>query len=290
MHAHLLDRVELEADLRKALDQGELELYYQPTVSLSSGAPTGFEALVRWNHPARGLIAPDRFIPIAEETGMIRAIGRWVLEEACRQAQEWRAVHPDLADMTMGVNISGRQIQHGDLVAEVQEVLQTTGLPPHCLVLEVTESVLVEHTERNRELLARLRTLGIRVAIDDFGTGYSSLSYLHQFPADILKVDRSFVQQLSKGAEEADLVGTILQLAQSLHMETVAEGIEGISQFDALRHLGCEYGQGFYILRPAPASELDEFVEMFAKRQGQLTTRPDVSPDREHEDVGIAVE
>jgi EAL domain-containing protein (putative c-di-GMP-specific phosphodiesterase class I) len=219
---------------------------------------------VRWHHPRHGLIPPDRFIPLAEATGAIRDIGRWVLGEACRQAASWRLDHGELDELGMSVNISGRQLQHGDLAAEVAEALEASGLPPHCLVLEITETVLMEDSASSRSMLARIKELGVQLAIDDFGTGYSSLSYLQQFPVDVLKIDRSFIRDLVGGGD-SELVRTILDLARSLQLRTVAEGIESTAQLEALLELGCEYGQGFLMAAPAPAAE----VELLLRRVQQ---------------------
>ena len=260
MHTLLVERLELEADLRRALDLDQLVLYYQPTVSLSSGRLVGVEALVRWRHPTRGLVQPGQFIGVAEDTGLIEPLGRWVLEEACRQAVEWSRRHADQPTLSMALNISGRQLQHADLAEQVASALATSGLPPQALVLEMTESVLMEHTLENLRVLSALKELGVRIAIDDFGTGYSSLSYLHQFPVDILKIDRSFVERLSDPEQDAELVRTIVGLGQSLAMETVAEGIEDYQQFLTLRRLGCNLGQGYHFSPPVAADQIDLMI------------------------------
>jgi diguanylate cyclase (GGDEF)-like protein/PAS domain S-box-containing protein len=256
MHIELVERLELEADLRRALEAQEFVLHYQPTMSLSSGEIVGVEALIRWQHPSRGLVPPSTFISAAENMGLIRPMGAWTLHEACRQAAAWRQEQrvPEL--FTMSLNISVCQLQHGDLVGDISQALEETGLPPHQLVLEMTESVLMEHTEETLALLKRIKSLGVRLAIDDFGTGYSSLSYLQRFPFDILKIDRSFVDRLTGPSGEADLVRTIVQLGRSLRMTTVAEGIEDYAQFLALRRIGCALGQGYHFSPPAPADEI----------------------------------
>ena len=252
MHSGLIARLQLEADLRRALDNDEFELHYQPTVRLDNGAVVGFEALLRWRHPTRGLVPPVEFIALAEATGMILPIGTWVLTQACRQAAEWVAANPS-RPMTMAVNVSGRQFGQADLPDLVERVLADTGLPADRLCLEMTESVVMNDTEENLALLTRLKEIGVKLAIDDFGTGYSSLSYLRRFPVDTLKIDRSFVERLGQQSDDATLARTIVQLGQSLGMSTVAEGIEHSEQFLALRRMGCERAQGFYFSRPLPA-------------------------------------
>ncbi|GAA2384613.1 bifunctional diguanylate cyclase/phosphodiesterase [Dactylosporangium salmoneum] len=255
MHSGLVERLQLAADLRRALDGGgELEMYYQPTVELRSGDIVGFEALVRWNHPARGMISPADFIPLAESTGLIRPLGQWVLAESCRQAVEW-GMGASERPLTMAVNVSGRQFDQPDLPAVVASVLATTGLPAERLCLEMTESVLMTDTEENLAVLVSLKGIGVKLAIDDFGTGYSSLAYLRRFPVDTLKIDRSFVERLSGAAPDAALARTIVQLGQSLGMGTVAEGIEQYAQFLALRRMGCDLAQGYYFAKPLPAAE-----------------------------------
>jgi diguanylate cyclase (GGDEF)-like protein/PAS domain S-box-containing protein len=260
MHTGLVERLQLEADLRRALDTDELELHYQPTVDLESGTVVGFEALVRWRHPVRGLVSPSEFIPVAEATGLIRPLGQLVMLEACRQAAAWDANDP-ARPLMMSVNVSGAQFdQSEDLPAFVAMVLADSGLSPDRLCLEMTESVLMNDTEENLALLVRLKSLGVRLAIDDFGTGYSSLAYLRRFPVDTLKIDRSFVERIGLPSEDAVLAGTIVQLGQSLGMSTVAEGIENDSQFLALRRMGCSRGQGYYFSRPLPAAEAAELI------------------------------
>src|SRR5690242_11744840 len=255
MHTGLVERLQLEADLRRALDTEELEVYYQPTIDLESGQLVGFEALVRWQHPIRGLVSPSDFIPVAEATGLIRPLGQLVMLQACRQAAAWGA--NDIAQpLIMSVNVSGAQFdQSEDLPGFVAMVLADSGLSPDRLCLEMTESVLMNDTEENLALLVRLKSLGVRLAIDDFGTGYSSLAYLRRFPVDTLKIDRSFVERIGLPSEDAVLAGTIVQLGQSLGMSTVAEGIENYSQFLALRRMGCTSGQGYHFSRPVPAAE-----------------------------------
>jgi diguanylate cyclase (GGDEF)-like protein/PAS domain S-box-containing protein len=253
MHNALVQRLELEADLRLALDRDELALHYQPTVDLATGEITGFEALVRWYHPTRGMVSPLDFIGIAETTGLIVPLGRWVLAEACRQAVEWGA--GTSRPLKMAVNVSVRQFEHCDLAEMVAEVITETGMPADQLCLEMTESVLLTDTDENLTQLLRLKDLGVTLAMDDFGTGYSSLAYLRRFPMDTLKIDRSFVDRLGGDSEDVALVRTIVRLGQSLGMATVAEGIEDVVQLAALQDMGCQYAQGYLLSRPVPAPE-----------------------------------
>jgi diguanylate cyclase (GGDEF)-like protein/PAS domain S-box-containing protein len=253
MHSDLVERLQVSSDLRDALEQEQFVLHYQPLLSLTSGTITGVEALVRWQHPERGLVPPNDFIPLAEETGLIRPLGQWLLEEACRQAVEWQREGP----LTMSVNISAVQLRQPGFVEDVEGALERTGIDPSTLVLEMTESVLLEHSVENLTTLQRLKETGVQLALDDFGTGYSSLGYLHQFPVDILKIDRSFVMQMgADSSRESELVRTIVRMGEGLKLVTVAEGIEDHHQFLALKRLGCDFGQGFYFARPVPPAEI----------------------------------
>jgi diguanylate cyclase (GGDEF)-like protein/PAS domain S-box-containing protein len=261
MHAGVLERLELKGDLQRAIDNGEMELYYQPLVALESGRIGGLEALVRWNHPTRGLVPPSHFIGLAEETGLIVPLGRWVLIEACRQAKELQERFPSDPQMTVSVNLSVRQLQQPGLVEHVQGALQASGLDPGCLTLEITESVLMSDAEVTIVKLTELKAIGVRLAVDDFGTGYSSLSYLSQFPVDVLKIDRAFVHPVNEGAEESALAAAIVKLGEALHLQTVAEGIEHSEQMDRLVQLGCDTGQGFYFARPMDVATVIGFLE-----------------------------
>jgi diguanylate cyclase (GGDEF)-like protein/PAS domain S-box-containing protein len=254
MHTALVDRVTLEADMRKAIESDELWVAYQPIVDLTNRKVTGLEALVRWTHPTKGTIPPSVFIPVAEETGLIIAIGRKVLREACQQVASW--THLGGAGLSVTVNLSARQLQHPQLLSDVQEALSTSSLDAGRLIVEITESVIMEHTERTLERLRALKHLGVRLAIDDFGTGYSSLSYLQQFPVDILKIDRSFTTGLSRGPNEDALARTIIALGELLTLRTIAEGVEQEGQHERLRDLGCDFGQGFLFGHPLPAREV----------------------------------
>jgi len=259
MHAAVLMRLQLEDDLRRALAQGDLRVHFQPIVRLATGEITGAEALVRWTHAERGIIDPGRFIPLAEETGLIVPLGAWVLRQACRQGREWFERHgtgPGGAPFTVSVNISARQLAEPQFVSEVRAVLAESRLQPASLVLEITESVLMRDTETMVERMRALKALGVRLAVDDFGTGYSSLSYLHRFPVDILKIDKSFVDAVGSGSTEPALARAIVALGESLGLMTVAEGIETDAQRAGLVALRCELGQGFLFARPAPADDV----------------------------------
>jgi diguanylate cyclase (GGDEF)-like protein/PAS domain S-box-containing protein len=256
MHTAVLERLELEADLSRALAAGEIVVYYQPIVRLADASLTGMEALVRWNRPGHGLVPPAGFIPAAEETGLISEIGRWVLEEACRQVAAWQVDHPDSPPLQLSVNLSARQLQDPGLVGEVEEALRRSGLDPGRLVLEITESMIMKEPDTAAERLRSLKQLGIRLAIDDFGTGYSSLNYLRRFPVDILKIDKAFVGAIAGGPEDAALAHAIIRLADTLELDTVAEGIETEEQLAELLRLGCELGQGYLFARPLPADAM----------------------------------
>jgi diguanylate cyclase (GGDEF)-like protein/PAS domain S-box-containing protein len=255
MSASSVDRLELELDLRLAIERDELRVFYQPLVDLRSGRTLGHEALVRWEHPSRGLLGPLSFIPLAEETGLILPIGDVVLAEACRQARAWQCADPHLADMVVSVNLSARQFAQPDLAARIATVLTETGLPPATLELEITESLAMSDAEATGVTLRALHELGVRVALDDFGTGYSSLAYLSQLPLDVIKIDRSFVAGLQESPANVAIVRAVVGLAQALGMAVTAEGIEREDQLAALREAGCDRGQGFLFARPRPAEE-----------------------------------
>ena len=257
MHAAALARLALKGDLERALEREEFALLYQPIIQLKSGQVTGVEALLRWHHPRRGVVGPTEFIPVAEETGLIIPLGRWVLTEACRQAVAWdlEARKP----LRMSVNVSGRQIHQAGFADEVAQVLASTGFDPARLTLELTESVLMQDVEGTAATLGELKRLGVRLAIDDFGTGYSSLSYLRRFPIDELKIDRSFVATVNIGPDQSALVRSILKLGETLHLETVAEGIEEAGQLAELQGLGADLGQGFYFAKPLTSEAISAF-------------------------------
>ena len=260
MHARAMDRLGLERDLRGAVERGELFLQYQPIVSLATGSLRGFEALVRWRHPERGVIPPAEFIPIAEETGMILTVGGWVLREACRQVSRWQSLSPPDGPLPVSVNLSGKQFLQSDLPEQVQEVLRETGLDPRGLKLEITETVVMENIETATQTLEQLRALGVELSIDDFGTGYSSLSYLQRFPVSTLKIDRSFVTRMTESEGTAEIVRTIMQLAQNLGMDVVAEGVETEGQRAQLRGFECELGQGYFFSRPMDVGDAEALV------------------------------
>ncbi len=260
MHAVALDMLRLETDLRRALDRNEFFVVYQPIVDLKNGEIAGFEALVRWNHPTRGLVSPAAFIPLAEETGLVIALDHFVLRAACAQLRAWQGLFPGRA-LTLSANLSSKQFLQADLVQKVQAALDGSGLAPQSLKLEITEGVLMNDPESAAALLRDLRSLGIRLSIDDFGTGYSSLSYLHRFPLDTLKVDQSFVKRMQPNGDGGEIVNTIVQLAGNLSMDVVAEGIETAAQLAQLRAIGCDYGQGYHFSRPLPAEGAMELLE-----------------------------
>jgi diguanylate cyclase (GGDEF)-like protein len=250
MRTRAMDRLGLERDLRHAVEREELFLQYQPIVSLSNGALRGFEALVRWRHPERGVIPPVEFIPVAEETGLIIQIGRWVLDESCRQMSRWQKLSRRDEPLQISVNLSCKQFLQPDLLEQIREVLRETGLDPRSLKLEITETVVMENIETATRTLELLRADGVELSIDDFGTGYSSLSYLQRFPVSTLKIDRSFVSRITESDGTAEIIRTIMHLGQHLGMNIVAEGVETEQQGARLQALGCEFGQGYYYSRP----------------------------------------
>jgi diguanylate cyclase (GGDEF)-like protein len=268
----LQKRMELEMDLRDALANDEFLLAYQPTLSLSDMAPTGVEALIRWRHPVRGLVQPDEFIPLLEETGLITEVGRWVLDEACRQGAAWREAGYPVA---MAVNVSGRQLDSDQLVAEIQNALSASGLEPGALMLEITETTLMRNVEDTARRLKEIKRLGVRIAIDDFGTGYSSLAHLQRFPIDALKIDRSFISGLSDNKEGETLIHTLVQLGKALSIETFAEGIEQQQELSLLRDEACDSGQGFLFARPLSVADTETFLQNWAASvTGQPTPAP----------------
>lgn len=255
MHAHVVALVTMETELRRAVERGELRVHYQPIVSAGSGTAIGFEALVRWQHPERGMVSPAEFIPVAEESGLIGSIGRWVLQEACRETQAWSSQYPQGSKLFVSVNLSAKQFLQPNLTEEILQALQESGLEPHRLHLEITESALLDNPETSKQILADLRSHGIHLYIDDFGTGYSALSYLHNFPFDALKIDRSFVSKLGEGSEHVGMVSAIIAIARSFGMDVIAEGVETSAQLEQLQELGCHNIQGYYFSRPLPAAD-----------------------------------
>jgi len=261
MRARAVERLEVETDLRRALERGELRVHYQPVVRLAGAAMVGVEALVRWQHPERGLIPPLEFIPVAEETGLIQPLGAFVLMESCRQVAEWNRNNPDRAPLSVAVNLSARQMSAADLTRLVLTALNQSGLEPGLLCLEITESVLMEDVSASRNVLQSLKELGVRLGIDDFGTGYSSLLYLRRFPVDVLKVDRSFVSGIGQNSEDGAIVAGVLGLAHALGVGAIAEGVEEPEQADRLAALGCELAQGYLWSKPLAAEELEGTFE-----------------------------
>lgn len=260
MHEALMERVELEADLRRGIENKEFTLHYQPIIDLKSKQMTGMEALVRWNHPTRGLIPPNKFIPIAEETNQIVELGKWILDEACHQAKIWNNQYDKEQSLTISVNLSIRQFQQDKLIEMIETALTKSGLPARCLVLEITESLMLYNTEATIKKLQELKKIGIRLAIDDFGTGYSSLSYLQRFPLDILKIDKSFIDKISQSKEGVAVARAIIMMSDTLQLKTVAEGIEYPEQITTLQDLGCGLGQGFHFAKPLTTEDMNEFL------------------------------
>jgi diguanylate cyclase (GGDEF)-like protein len=260
MRTRAITRLQTESNLWRAIARDELIVHYQPKVDLRDGSLFGVEALVRWEHPDRGMVGPNDFIPIAEETGLIVPIGAWVLEEACRHAQVWRARRPELEHLVLSVNLSAKQLSQPSLPATVAKILERTGTPAQLLCLEITETVLMEDVQVSIAAMQELSALGVTIAVDDFGTGYSSLSYLSRFPVDMLKIDRSFVAELSADADSWPIVTAIIGLAKALGLATVAEGVEEDVQIDALRSLGCDLAQGYRFARPQAGEVLDALI------------------------------
>ena len=261
MHTDALARLQLETDLRRAIENAEFRLMYQPVVSLKTGRITGFEALVRWDHPHQGLIQPADFIPVAEETGLIIQIGRWVLFEACRQLKEWHSSHRRSEPLTMGVNLSARQFSHPGVVDQIREALGVSGTSASSLRLEITELAIIDRGRYALSILTQLRELGVQVYLDDFGTGYSSLSYLHGVPVDGIKIDRAFVSDMDTNDANLRLVRTLLTLAEIVGIHAEAEGITSSDQLRELRTLNCEQGQGYLFSAPIPADAVEQLLD-----------------------------
>ena len=259
MRQRVQNRLHLENDLRKAADGGQLFLTYEPIVSLQSGEIERFEVLLRWRHPERGIVMPGEFIPIAEETGLIVPIGEWVLREACGQFARWRAALGEGAPPSLSVNLSRTQLLLRSLPETVQHILAQTGMPAECLHLEVTESAVMKDTAAAIRTLNAIKAIGVKLDMDDFGTGYSSLSCLHQFPIDVLKIDRSFIANLERGRDYAALISAVTQLARNLNIQVVAEGVETMDQALILQSLECEFGQGYLFSKPMTADQVPQF-------------------------------
>ena len=271
MHEHALKQLQLETEMREAIERQEFCLHYQPIMDLKRNSLVGFEALVRWKHPVRGMVPPMEFIPAAEESGLILPLSKWILQESCKQLVRWQVEYDAAAELVVSVNLSSRQFAQPDLAAEMVSTLKETGLAVRCLKLEITETHLMDNSEAVI-VLKQLRELGIDLSIDDFGTGYSSLSYLHRLPVTDLKIDRSFVMRMSESSEHAEIVSTIIKLAHSLKLRSVAEGIETAEQHKQLTDLGCEFGQGYYFARPL---EPHAAKELIIQRYEQVLSRVD---------------
>jgi EAL domain-containing protein (putative c-di-GMP-specific phosphodiesterase class I) len=236
-------------------------MYYQPTIDLQTGRLTGVEALVRWNHPRRGIVAPMEFIPLAEESGLIIPLGQWAIQESCRQIRIWQKEIPANEPIALNVNLSARQLRHPNIVRDIADALDDSGLLPSRLILEITESVLMVDTSATISRLVQLKSLGVRLAIDDFGTGYSSFAYLRRFPVDIIKIDKSFVDGVATEPTASALVDAMIRIGKTLQLETVAEGVELVEQADRLRALKCDIGQGYLFSRPLPSDAISAFLQ-----------------------------
>jgi EAL domain-containing protein (putative c-di-GMP-specific phosphodiesterase class I) len=263
MNSSSAERLEMETELRHAVDRGELTLHYQPSAEIVSGRIAAVEALVRWRHPVRGLVPPDKFIPLADETGLIGEIGRWVLFEACAQTKRWHDA--GFAPLKVSVNVSAVQFRQGDLAQVVHSALVQTGLPAECLDLEITETVLMQDAAATIAMLRELKNMGVSISVDDFGTGYSSLAYLQRFPIDTLKIDKSFMMSVTEDEHNAAIVRTVIALAKSLKLESIAEGVESSDQVAYLRAEGCDRVQGYYFSKPLEPQRLRSFIESGAR-------------------------
>lgn len=260
LHAEAVSFLQIETDLRRAIAGGEFVVYYQPIINLASGTISGFEALLRWQHPQRGLLSPLNFIPIAEETGLIAPIGSYALHQACQQLREWQERGLAARELSMNVNVSVRQFANQDLITQIDRTLVETNLDAGCLKLEITESVIMDN-QTALTLLSKLRDRGIQICLDDFGTGYSSLSYLHRFPINALKIDKSFISRWSNSHPSLGLVPVIIRIAQTMKLDTVAEGIETREQFEGLKNLDCSFGQGYFFARPLNQTQATELLK-----------------------------
>jgi len=284
MHVRAVTRLQLETDLRFAIERNEFELFYQPIIALDTASLTGFEALVRWNHPQRGLVPPNEFIPISESTGLIIPMTVQILHSACEQVVKWQKEVKSETPLSVAVNLSGKHFGHPALVEQITTVINETGISPSSLKLELTESAVMDNAEAAILMLKQIKETGVQISIDDFGTGYSSLSYLHRFPIDLLKVDRSFVSAMEENSENGEIVRTVIALAKALGLKVVAEGIESIHQFHQLRILGCEYGQGYLFSKPLPVPEIGRILHDGTRWQNILPN-PIVVPQHQKQEV-----
>ncbi len=289
MRARAIARLELETELRWALERTEFRLYYQPIVTLETEQLVGFEALLRRDHPQRGLLLPDEFLAVAEENGLIVPIGWWVLDEACRQMADWKTRFPDTHPLTVCINLSGKQFAQPTLVSQVERRLEEMGVDASCLKLEITESAIMNDPVFAVEMLNRLRAMGVQIGIDDFGTGYSSLSYLRQFPFDTLKIDRSFVQRIQANTKDWEIIQTIVRLAHSLAMDVVAEGVETHDQRHQLQTLGCEHAQGYFFSQAMAQTEADVLLSSCRRRNPEGIGVRDGHPASPGTTVGTAI-
>lgn len=290
MHIRAVTRLQLETDLRFAIERNEFELHYQPIIRLDDASLVGFEALVRWNHPQRGLVPPNEFIPISESTGLIVPMTVKILHSACMQVMRWQERSASDTPLSIAVNLSGKHFGHPALVEQINTVISETGINPTYLKLELTESAVMENAETAILMLKQIKDTGVQISIDDFGTGYSSLSYLHRFPIDLLKVDRSFVSAMEENTENGEIVRTVIALAKALNLKVVAEGIESIHQFHQLRILGCEYGQGYLFSKPLPVADIERLLDDKTRWQNILpeATAPPLPPNRDVSPLRLA--
>jgi EAL domain-containing protein (putative c-di-GMP-specific phosphodiesterase class I) len=259
MNVRVFERMALESSLHRAIREQEFTLHYQPRVDLRTGEISGLEALIRWNHPEMGLVPPAKFIPVAEETGLIVPMGEWVIRTACAQSRAWQ--EQGLPPMRVAVNLSARQFRQKNLIETISGILEQTGLDASLLEVELTESLVMQGAEQSITILRELKAMGVEIAVDDFGTGYSSLSYLKRFPITNLKIDKSFIHDMASDPEDAILVKTIIDMAHGLGMKVTAEGVETLEQIEFLRQHHCEEMQGFYFSRPLPADQLVQFLQ-----------------------------
>jgi len=266
LRTHNIHRLKTLAELHQAMDQDQFVLHYQPIMDLKTGTLTGFEALIRWQHPSRGLLQPSEFIPIAEEHGFIDNITFWVLEQACHQTQEWRTRFPSVAPLGISINLSARSLHRPSLIQWVREVLQKYSLPPHQLTLEIVETALIQDVDLAKQVFSSLRNLGVRIGLDDFGVGYSSLSYINEYPIDTLKIDQSFINRLSIESKVKAVVRSLVILAKDLGLKMIAEGVETMEQKEILKEIGCDYGQGFLFSPGLPAEEACSLISRIADR------------------------
>jgi diguanylate cyclase (GGDEF)-like protein len=278
MRARAIARLELEVDLRRAIENKEFCVHYQPLVELESGKIFGFEALLRWQHPEKGLIKPMDFIPVAEETGLLIPIGLWLLREACQQTHNWQERYPMNPPLSISVNFSSRQLTQPDLVDQIKSILEATGLPGNSLRLEVTEDVVMENVHLSMVIMAKLRAMGIHIEMDDFGTGYSSLSNLYRLPIENIKIDASFIWRMDTASHNLSIIRTIVSMARELGMGTIAEGVETLEQFEQLRNLKCRFGQGYLFSLPVESHAVDLLLKEY-QTTGRTGPLPKLAPD-----------